>query len=285
MILAGGDEDRMSGVTRQAAAALRAQLGLDRPFWQQYLDWIWGLLHLDAGISLWSGSPVFDEIMQRLPLTLQMAAMALIVSLVVAIPIGIVSALKQDTWLDYLFRTFSIAGLALPGFWIGTLLLLFMTVWFNWTPPLGYVDFFADPWVNMQQLIWPALIIGYGNAAVIARMTRSAMLEVMREDYIRTAWAKGLNLRVILSVHALRNALLPVLTLAGIELGQLLSGTVIMETIFSLPGMGRFLVNAIYQRDYPVVQTVILIMGIKFVLLNLLVDILYSVLDPRIRYR
>ena len=285
MILAGGDEERMSGVTNDAVAQLREQLGLNEPLWRQYFSWIWGLLRLDGGVSLWSEIPVFTEIGQRLPLTLQMALMALTVSLAIAIPVGVISALRQDSWIDYLFRSVTIAGLAVPGFWLGTLLLLFLTAYFHWTPPLGYVDVFQDPWVNMQQLIWPALVIGYGNAAVTARMTRSAMLEVLREDYVRTAWAKGLGLRTVLSVHALRNAMLPVLTLAGIELGQLLSGTVIMETIFSLPGLGRYLVDAIFQRDYPIVQTVILIMGIKFVLLNLLIDLLYGVLDPRIRYR
>ena len=202
----------------------------------------------------------------------------------IAIPVGIISALRQDTWLDYLFRSVSIAGLAVPSFWLATLLILCLTIWFGWTPPLGYVSFTQDPWLNIQQLFLPALVIGFSNAAIIARMTRSAMLEVLREDYVRTAWAKGLNLRSILTVHALRNAMLPILTLAAIELGHLLSGTVVMETIFTLPGIGRYLIDAIFHRDYPVVQAIILLMGVLFVLLNLLVDILYGVLDPRIRY-
>lgn len=285
MILAGGGDEQAANVSQEAVDALRQQLGLNRPLWEQYFGWIGGLLTLDAGTSLWSNRPVSTEILERLPLTLELAFMALMISLVIAIPVGILSALYQDTWLDYLFRTVTITGLAMPGFWIGTLLILFLTVYFSWTPPLGYVGITEDPWTNVQQLIFPALVIGYGNAAVIARMTRSTMLEVLREDYIRTAWAKGLGLRSILSIHALRNAALPVLTLAGIELGHLLSGTVVMETIFTLPGVGRYLVNAIFHRDYPVVQTIILIMGVKFVLLNLLVDILYGVLDPRIRYR
>jgi peptide/nickel transport system permease protein len=210
--------------------------------------------------------------------------MGLGLSLVIAIPVGVISAVRQNHWVDYLFRSVSIAGLALPSFWLATLLILGLTIWFNWTPPLGYVSFTQNPWMNLQQLFLPAIVIGYSNAAVIARMTRSSMLEVLREDYVRTAWAKGLSLRSILSVHALRNAMLPILTLAAIELGHLLSGTVVMETIFTLPGIGRYLIDAIFHRDYPVVQAIILLMGVLFVLLNLLVDILYGVLDPRIRY-
>ena len=284
MILMGGGEDSTSGVSAEAVAALRDQLGLNAPLWQQYLDWMWGIVRLDAGMSLWTQRPVFDEIFSRMPLTLELAIMGLTISLTIAIPVGIISALKQNTWLDYLFRSFSIAGLALPSFWLATLLILALTVFFRWTPPLGYVGLTQDPWKNIQQLFLPALVIGVSNAAVIARMTRSAMLEVLREDYIRTAWAKGLNLRSILSVHALRNAMLPILTLAAIELGHLLSGTVVMETIFTLPGIGRYLIDAIFHRDYPVVQAIILLMGVLFVTLNLLVDLLYGVLDPRIRY-
>ncbi len=284
MILMGGGEDSTSGVSAEAVAELREQLGLNAPLWKQYLDWMWGIVRLDAGVSLWTQKPVFDEIFARLPLTLELAVMGLVLSLVIAIPVGVISALKQNSWVDYLFRSFSIMGLAVPGFWLATMLILGLTVFFNWTPPLGYVGLTQDPMKNLQQLFLPAIVIGYSNAAVIARMTRSAMLEVLREDYVRTAWAKGLNLRSILSVHALRNAMLPILTLAAIELGHLLSGTVVMETIFTLPGIGRYLIDAIFHRDYPVVQAIILLMGVLFVTLNLLVDILYGVLDPRIRY-
>jgi peptide/nickel transport system permease protein len=284
MILMGGGEDSTSGVSAEAVAELREQLGLNAPLWKQYVDWMWGIVRLDAGVSLWTQKPVFDEIFSRLPLTLELAVMGLLLSLVIAIPVGVISALKQNSWVDYLFRSFSIMGLAIPGFWLATMLILGLTVFFNWTPPLGYVGLTQDPWKNIQQLFLPAIVIGYSNAAIIARMTRSAMLEVLREDYVRTAWAKGLNLRSILSVHALRNAMLPILTLAAIELGHLLSGTVVMETIFTLPGIGRYLIDAIFHRDYPVVQAIILLMGVLFVTLNLLVDILYGVLDPRIRY-
>ena len=283
MILAGGLDD-VGHVDSEAVKVLREQLGLNKPLIGQYFSWVGGLLTLDAGNSLWSGRPVFLEIGERLPLTAELAALAMVISIVIALPLGILSALRQDTWLDYLFRTFSIAGLAVPNFWLGTLIILFLSVWFGWSPPLGYVGFFEDPWVNLQQLFWPALVVGYGNAALLARMTRSTMLEVLREDYIRTAWSKGLGLKSILTIHALRNAMLPVLTLAALSLGHLLNGTVILETIFTLPGIGRYLIDAIFNRDYPVVQTIVLLLGVLFVVLNLITDILYGVLDPRIRY-
>lgn len=283
MIL-GGDEEGANAAGQEAIEALREQLGLNRPLILQYTDWIGGLFRLDAGNSLWSGRPVFLEIGERIPLTLELAFLALVISMVIAVPIGVYSAVRQDSWVDYLMRSVSIAGLAVPGFWLGTLTILFLTLWFNWTPPLGYVDFMRNPWVNIQQLIWPALVLGFGNAALISRMTRSTMLEVMDEDYVRTARAKGLKPKAVLGKHALRNAILPVLTLGAIELGGLLGGTVVMETIFTLPGIGRYLIDAIYHRDYPVVQTIILLMGVLYVVLNLVVDILYGVFDPRIRY-
>ncbi len=283
MILMGADEDTVA-VDPEAIIALREQLGLNEPLFVQYFSWVGGLLTLDAGDSLWSGRPVFLEIGERLPLTMELAAMALVISLVVALPLGVISALRQDSSLDYIFRSISIAGLAIPNFWIATLIILFLSTTFNWAPPLGYVGFFENPWVNIQQLIWPALVVGYGNAAIIARMTRSAMLEVLREDYIRTAWAKGLDQKVILTVHALRNAMLPVLTLAALSLGHLLNGTVILETIFTLPGIGRYLIDAIFHRDFPVVQTIVMLLAALFVVLNLITDLLYGVLDPRIRY-
>lgn len=284
MILSGGD-DRSSGVDPESIAKIREQLGLNQPLVIQYWNWITGLVTFDAGNSLWSGRPVFTEIGEKLPVTIELALLALSVSVVLGIAVGVLSALRQDGWIDYLFRTFTIAGLAIPGFWLGTMAILFLTVYFAWTPPLGYVPFSVDPVANLKQLVMPALVIGYGNAAIIARMTRSTMLEVMREDYIRTAWAKGLAPRSVLLIHALRNSMLPVLTLAAIELGHLLGGTVIMETIFTLPGIGRYLVHAIFHRDYPVVQTLIVLMGVLFVVINLVVDLLYAALDPRIRYR
>jgi peptide/nickel transport system permease protein len=280
-----GDAQKGIAVDPQAVEAMRRKLGLDVPIHTQYLHWVGGLLRLDAGISLWSGRPVFEEIGERMWLTVELAILALVIGAVIAIPIGVYSALRQDSWADYLVRSIAILGLGVPSFWMATLLILLLTVQFNWAPPLGYVHFLDDPLANLQQLIWPALVIGLHNAAVVARMTRSTMLEVMREDYVRTAWAKGLGLRTVLSVHALRNALLPVLTLLALELAGLLNGTVIMEVIFTLPGIGRYLIDAIFHRDYPAVQAVVLLMAVVYVVLNLVVDLLYGVLDPRIRYK
>jgi peptide/nickel transport system permease protein len=282
MILAGSDGQSVASA--EAIEELRVKLGLNQPLHIQYVTWITGLIRGDAGKSLWSERPVYQEISQRLPLTIQLAVMALSISLVIAIPIGILSALKQDTWVDYLFRVISIGGLSLPSFWIGTLTILALTLWFNWTPPLGYTGPTEDLSKNLQQLIWPALVIGYGNAAIVTRMTRSTMLEVLREDYVRTAKAKGLDMRTVLVAHAFRNALLPVITIAAIQLGHLLGGTVVMETIFTLPGVGRFLIDAIFHRDYPVVQTIVVLMGVLFITLNLMIDLIYGWLDPRIHY-
>lgn len=283
MIL-GGDEGGTGGASPEAIAALREKLGLNQPLWLQYFNWIGGLFRLDAGTSLMSGQPVFREIGNRIPLTVELALLALILSMVIAIPIGVYSALRQDSWVDYLVRSLSIAGLAVPAFWLGTLTILSLTLSLNWTPPLGYMPLFRNPVVNLQQMIWPALVLAIGNAALISRMTRSTMLEVLKEDYVRTARAKGMRDRVVLGKHALRNAILPVLTLGAIELGGLLGGTVVMETIFTLPGIGRLLVDSINNRDYPVVQTLVLLLGVLYVVLNLIVDILYGFFDPRIRY-
>jgi peptide/nickel transport system permease protein len=283
IILSGGGEQGSAG-SKEALDNLRVQLGLNQPLYVQYFGWIGGLLKFDAGNSLWSGRPVFEEIGQRLPLTLELSLLSLAISMLIALPLGIVSAARQNSFVDYLFRIISVSGLAVPTFWAGTLVILFLSISFNWAPPLGYVDFFNDPVRNVQQLIWPAVILGYANASVLSRMIRSSMLEVLREDYVRTASAKGLAPRHILVVHVLRNSLLPVLTIAAIELGHLLGGTVVMETIFTLPGIGRFLIDSIFHRDYPVVQTIVLMMGVAYVVLNLAVDILYGILDPRIRY-
>jgi ABC-type dipeptide/oligopeptide/nickel transport systems, permease components len=283
MILAGDGESGSSG-NMEARETLREQLGLNLPLHEQYFTWIGGLLQGDAGLSLWSGRPVLDEIGRRIPLTIELALLSIAIAMGIGLPAGMIAALKQDSWVDYALRGLSIGGLAMPPFWLGTLLMLFMVVWFNWTPPLGFVPFFTNPWMNLQQVIWPALVLGYATAAVIARMTRSTMLEVLREDYVRTARAKGLPTTTLVITHTLRNAMLPILTLAAIEFGFMLNGTVIMETIFTLPGIGRYLIDAILHRDYPVVQAIILMMAVSFVLVNLLVDLLYGVLDPRIRY-
>jgi peptide/nickel transport system permease protein len=282
MILMGPTGD--VGARQEDIAALREKLGLDRPLALQYLSWVGGLLTLDVGDSLWSGKPIFEEVIERFPLTLELAALSILISVVIALGTGIFSAVRQDTWIDYVFRAVSIAGLSVPNFWLGTMVILILSRYFFWSPPLGYTAFFDDPLTNLQQMIWPAVILGYSLAAVTSRMTRSSLLEVLREDYIRTAWAKGLPERIIVMRHAFRNALLPVLTLSAIQLGTLLGGTVIMETIFTLPGIGRYLVDSIFHRDYPVTQTIITIMAVKFVFINLIVDLLYGLIDPRIRY-
>jgi len=272
------------GARQEDIAALRHKLGLDRPLPIQYLSWMQGMLTLNVGESLWSGKPVFEEVLERLPLTLELALLSVLISACIALSTGVLSAIRQDTWVDYVFRAVSIAGLSVPNFWMGTLVILILSRYFFWSPPLGYVHVYEDPLTNLQQLIWPALVLGYSLAAVTSRMTRSSMLEVLREDYVRTAWAKGLTEPAVVMRHAFRNALLPVLTLSAIQLGTLIGGTVIMETIFTLPGIGRYLVDSIFHRDYPVTQTIITIMAVKFVFINLIVDLLYGLIDPRIRY-
>jgi len=271
--------------TQEEIQNIREKLGLGDPLYVQYAKFMGGLLKMDVGNSLWSGRPVIEELLTRLPLTIELALLSILVSVSIAIPIGVLSAIRQDTWVDYLFRVISITGLAVPNFWLGVLIILFLSVWFHWIPPLGYSDFFVDPWKNVQQMIWPAIALGYRLSAIVGRMTRSTMLEVLREDYIRTAWAKGLRERVVIFRHALKNALLPVITIAGLQLGALLGGTVIAETIFTLPGVGRFLIDSINHRDYPVVQTIVMWLAVVFSTLNLAVDVAYGWLNPRIRYR
>lgn len=265
-------------------AKIKAELGLDRPLPVQYADWMLGVVRLDVGRSLWSHEPVFGELAKRFPLSLELALMSTTIALLIAIPSGVIAAVKQGTWMDYSARIFSVIGLSMPNFWVGTLIILLLVYRFGWTPPLGYVGLIDDPWKNFQQLIWPALALGYGQAAIISRMMRSSLLEVMREDYVRTARAKGLDFWAVIVRHAIRNALLPVVTLASIQFGYILGGTVVMESVFSLPGVGRYLLDAIAHRDYPVVQTLVLLFAMIFVLINLLTDIAYTKLDPRIRF-
>jgi len=265
-------------------AGIRNKLGLNDPLPVQYLKFLGGIVTLNVGDSLWSERPVLEELKEKLPLTIELALLSILVSLVIAIPVGVLSAVRQDTWVDYLFRIVTIGGLAMPNFWIAMLMILGLSLYLRWSPPLGYTDLFADPFKNLQQLIWPALALGYRLSAIVSRMTRSTVLEVLREDYVRTARAKGLRERAVLYRHALKNALLPVVTLSGIQLGGLLGGTVVMEKIFTLPGMGRFLVDSIDFRDYPSVQTIVVMMAFIFASINLLIDLLYAWLNPRIRY-
>jgi peptide/nickel transport system permease protein len=263
----------------------RARIGLDKPVWQQFFSWITGVVRLDFGTSMWTGAPIWDEIKLRFTLSLQLAIMATIVAVVLAIPLGVLSALKQDTWIDYSVRIFSIAGLAMPSFWLGIVLILVMLVVFKWLPPMVYTPFWVNPVQNLAQLIWPALAVGYRYSAVATRMTRSAMLEVLREDYIRTARAKGLVQKLILSRHALKNAMLPVLTVIALEFAFLIGGLVVTEQVFNLNGIGLLFVQAVAHRDYTLLQALIMLVAGSFIIVNFLMDIAYAWLDPRIRYR
>jgi peptide/nickel transport system permease protein len=281
MLLSG---ESGSGASPQEVQQLRQQLGLDRPYHVQYLTFLAGLVRLDPGNSLWTSQPVMLELWRRIPVTLELTVLAVLISWAIALPTGILSAVFQDTWVDYVFRVFSVAGLAIPAFWTGTLLVLVLAQKLHWMPPLGYVSPTDNPLLNIQQFIWPALIIGYAAAAILSRITRSAVLEVLREDYVRTARAKGLRGAVVVGRHVLKNALPPVLTLAAVQMGNLLGGAVISETIFTLPGLGRFLVDAILHRDYPVVQTIVILFAVVVVGINLITDMLYAWFDPRTRY-
>ena len=266
-------------------AAERARLGLDKSLWRQFVDWMAGLLRFDLGVSMWTGSPITEEIRLRFALSLQLAIMATVVATLLAIPLGIIAALKQDTWIDYAVRVFSIAGLAMPSFWLGIVMILGFLIIFKWLPPMVYTPFWVNPWQNLAQLIWPALAVGYRYSAVATRMTRSAMLEVLREDYIRTARAKGLWLKLILTRHALKNAMLPVLTVIALEFAFLLGGLVVTEQVFNLNGLGLLFVEAIAHRDYTLTQALVLLVAVVFIVSNFLVDIAYAWIDPRIRYR
>ena len=281
MILSG---ESGSGASAEEVQQLRHRLGLDRPYYAQYLSFLAGLVRFDPGESLWTSQPILLELGRRIPITLELAMMAVVISWTIALPTGILSAVFQDTWVDYVFRFLSVAGLAVPAFWTGTLLLLLLSQHLHWMPPLGYVSPMDNPRLNVQQFIWPALIIGYATSAILSRMTRSAVLEVLREDYVRTARAKGVRGVVVVGRHVLKNALPPVVTLSAVQMGNLLGGAVISETIFTLPGVGRFLVDAILHRDYPVVQTIVILFAVVVVTLNLLTDVLYAWFDPRTRY-
>jgi peptide/nickel transport system permease protein len=263
----------------------RKKLGLDQPLWKQFTSWMGGVLRLDFGVSMWTGSPITEEIKLRFALSLQLAIMATVVATLLAIPLGIVAAINQNTWIDYGVRVFSIAGLAMPSFWLGIVMILAMLIIFKWLPPMVFTPFWVNPWENLAQLIWPALAVGYRYSAVATRMMRSAMLEVLREDYIRTARAKGLWLRLILSRHALKNAMLPVITVVGLEFAFLLGGLVVTEQVFNLNGLGLLFVEAISHRDYTLTQALVLIVASVFIFVNFATDIAYAWLDPRIRFR
>jgi len=264
---------------------LRKDLGLDRPYHEQYLLWIWQLVTFNPGYSIFTGDAISVSLKKSIPVTIELAVLAMAFGLLIAIPVGVLSATRQDKPADYIGRLVAISGLSFPDFWLGTLVITFAAIWFNWIPPIGYTSVWASPWTNIQQFLLPAALLGFRLSSATMRMTRSTLLEVLREDYVRTAWAKGLGQRLIVYKHALKNALIPVITIVGGQLGGLLAGTVIIETIFALPGMGRLTVEAIIYRDYPVVQTNVMLVATVLVTLNLLVDLTYAWLDPRIRYQ
>jgi len=283
------------GIEASEKEAIERAMGLDVPIIQQYGRWIGvvpdkdgnvsGLLQGNLGTSLWSGLPVLDDIAVRWPVTLQLGLMSLIVAQLIALPVGIYSALRQDTTGDYVARSFAIFCIAVPGFWIGTMVVVFPAIWWGWAPPIFLIKFMDDPIGNLGMFILPAIIMGMVMSGMTMRMTRTMMLEVLRQDYIRTAWAKGLRERVVILRHALKNALIPVVTIIGEQVPIMVGGTVIIERIFQLPGMGRLIIDSTQTRDYPIVSGVLLIFGVAMVFTNLIVDLGYAYLDPRVRYK
>lgn len=268
----------------KSADDLRAKLGLSQPFQVQYLKWLGGILHGDFGQSLRDRSPISHELATRLPVTFELGLLGLLISLVIAIPLGVYSAVRQDSLSDFIARSAAIAMLAIPGFWLATLAITLPALWFHWSPPLVYTRLQDSPGTNLKQMMLPALILGIGLSGSIMRLTRAQMLEVLRQDFIRTSRAKGLNERAVIYRHALRNAVVPVVTLLGLNMAVLISGTVVLESIFVLPGMGRYLLDSLNFRDYPAVQAVVLLFATVIIGINLVVDLLYAWLDPRIRY-
>jgi peptide/nickel transport system permease protein len=265
-------------------AELRAKLGLDRPMPVQYAAWIGKIARGDLGESLWTRRPVSGELARRMPVTMTLGGMAIAVAIIVGIPIGIVSAVRQDGVLDFFARSAAILGLSVPGFVQAIIVILLPAIWWGWTPLQRFVGVSQDPGGYLLQFVLPAIILGIASAAGIMRLTRGMLLEVLRQDYVRTAWAKGLRERVVVLKHSLKNAVIPVVTVLGLQVAQIAGGAVIIETIFGLPGMGQFLVDSIVQRDYPVIQGINLLIVMIIVATNLLVDLFYAVLDPRIRY-
>ena len=250
----------------------------------QYTDWVGGAVQGDFGDSLWFKAPVMEELAERIPVTVELTILSMLIAVAFAVPLGIVSALKPESWVDYAARVFTLVGISMPVFLVAILMILFLVHFFNWLPPLGYQQLWEDPGANLQQMIFPAMALALYEMAFVARVTRSAMMEIIREDYMRTARAKGLSESVVVFRHGLKNALLPVLTTSGWIFARLFGGTVIIETIFLVPGMGRILIEAIFQRDYTMIQAEIVIIALFIVTINLVVDLLYGLLDPRIRY-
>ncbi|MGH2585262.1 MAG: ABC transporter permease [Dehalococcoidia bacterium] len=272
------------GCTVEQVQEIERSLGLDRPWPQQYVDWLGGAFQGDLGESFQNRRAVADDILTRLPVTIQLGLMAMIIGLLIALPIGIISAIRQDTMIDYIARSAAVAWLSVPSFWIGTLIIAYAGKYWGWAPPLTYKSFLESPVDNLTITLLPALILGAALSGTVMRLSRAQMLEVLRQDYIRTAWSKGLKERTVISRHAIRNAFIPVITVVGLQVPILVGGSVIVETIFNVPGIGRYLVTAINQRDYPIIQGVNLVVATVVILTNVVVDVSYSLLDPRVRY-
>jgi peptide/nickel transport system permease protein len=289
-VMPGGDivelmlRSEGANVPQHVIDAERHRLGLDQPIPVQFVRWLGDVIQGDFGISMWTGKPVAYEIALRLELSLQVALMATLLAVVIALPLGTLSAIFKNTWIDHVIRLVSIAGLAIPSFWLGMLIILLLLTNFGWIPPITFTSFFDDPWQNLSQLIWPAMAVGYRYSAVATRMTRSSILEVMQEDYIRTARAKGVFERLVVARHGMRNAMLPVVTVIGLEFAFLIGGLVVTEQVFNLNGIGRMFVQAVARGDYTMIQALVLLVSTCFIVINFLFDMLYAVLEPRIRY-
>jgi peptide/nickel transport system permease protein len=271
-------------VTQETIEIERKRLGLDKPLLNQFGDWMTGLATLDLGKSMWTDRPVIDEIGTRLELSLEVAILATVFAVLLAIPLGTTAALMRGTWIDYVVRIATIGGLSIPSFWFGMLISMFLLGLFNWLPPITFTPIYVDPVANLTQLIWPALAVGYRYCAVVARMIRSSLLEVLNEDYIRTARAKGVFEKVVISRHALRNALLPAITVIGVEFAFLIGGLVVTEQVFNLNGIGKLFVQSVSRSDFTMIQGMVMLLAAIYVVVNLAVDLLYAVFDPRIRY-
>ncbi len=271
-------------VTQEVIDAERARLGLDKPLATQFADWMVGVATLNFGNSMWTERPVMEEIRLRFELSFQVAIMATIIAVLIAIPLGTLAALYRDTWIDYFVRIVTIGGLSIPSFWFGMLIMLGLLSLFNWLPPITFTPIYVDPVANLTQLIWPALAVGYRYCAVVARMIRSSLLEVLNEDYIRTARAKGVYEKLVISRHALRNALLPAITVIGLEFTFLIGGLVVTEQVFNLNGIGQLFVQSISRNDFTLIQGMVMLIAAFYVFVNLAIDLLYAVFDPRIRY-
>jgi peptide/nickel transport system permease protein len=284
LLIVGGEEEVQS-LSQHDVDRIREELGLSDPLPVQYANWLWSMVNGEfGGRSLIDNESMAESIARRGPVTLQLALMTILIAWTVSIPLGVVAALYQNKWPDYLVRSLSIAGHAMPNFWLALVLIIALVLIFSWTPPIFYAHLWENPWDHMQKIIWPALILAWGFSSSLIRVTRSNMLESLRQDYVRTARSKGLPEKIVIVRHTLRNALMPVITLGGLELGALFSGSVILESIFGLPGLGQGIIGAASNRDYPVIQSLTMLLVVMMLSVNLLVDILYSFVDPRIRY-